>query len=933
MRGLDQPPIFVIQGVRGNQKSELLDHFLFTYKKRGSWRNAEDTDAKVDFFSIDPEPEAIFTSIAQQLAARRLRLLRFPRFERIQALLREERRRAGIASPTHATAVENDNDWLLTAGVGVVKIATDASIPAPSPSLLRYASKLRRAACRKVPLTKAARWTKRFEQALPGRLESPDSPRRRIEMLREGLGSAIVEDLRQATRRKVLPVGQVAIFIDGYHRVERSSQPELVAEFAKQLGESEARVMVVVACREQEHWSALAEAQPDHKHFDTMETSARIQIHHLQPIAYPDRIRSLVRDEVHPDLAPDLARRSMGVPLMVKLLGAAFGRDTGIGLHRYRSLLAALPQPEEGAEFKFDDAWFERFSRTIVSDVVRDIDREMLLHLRAAATQRNFDRGLLAELLGDRFSERCFEELVRSDFVGTPRPSLLLGAERSYRVRSFVRDALAADTSEAVAVERWHQRAADHFEQKMGDAPDQEAAFRFQTEALFHQLFTEPENAKSSLFRRFESHLLASRTDRCEALLRIALDFDRSDPHWRATVLTHAGKMYMARGRHPLAEERLKEAKALVSLDEDDSWLAVTIALALAKCYRLQERLDEARAEWAALRRRARVHPVVEFQATWSDSLEQAYRGNLSAASDLVEEAARQLEALLDPARAQESERAAEAFGLASLPRKGVHIVRHEADIARRAGDYALSAARTEEALAGYRHHPEDGIEAFAELNRVHVLRQDGKIEESAMLAKDLHGHFLAPRTENLRGAAEALRCLAHAQLCGSEPERARPALDALVNVDPRLYPRARRFGLFGLGELERLLGALGEARVLYRRSEEECRKNNHFEYSYAGLGMIELDRIECPQRVPGEIRQLLNQPGVKEHPILPFYAGLIGIRTHGYAAPWSAMAEAAAARIVRAPGDEGWEAALLERTRTAVESGAELPSLAFNVP
>ena len=78
----------------------------------------------------------------------------------------------------------------------------------------------------------------------------------------------------------------------------------------------------------------------------------------------------------------------------------------------------------------------------------------------------------------------------------------------------------------------------------------------------------------------FGEELLTGRTDRCETLLRVALSYDWTEKRWRAIVLAHAGKMYLARDRYQLAEERLREAGQLVSLDGRTD-IAVSIALAL----------------------------------------------------------------------------------------------------------------------------------------------------------------------------------------------------------------------------------------------------------------------------------------------------------------------------------------------------------------
>jgi hypothetical protein len=925
LRKKDCPPVFVMQGARGSEKSELVDHMRFTFSKRTAWQVAEDKDAKIDFWALDPEPEPTFASIARQLTDDRSlsRPLRLPRLNRLQHLLAREQERAG-AAPIKASAIDDDRNWLATTGVGIVNLAAHTSIPAP-PKSPAFARALR-TAWWKVSLTRAGRWARKVERGLPHPLESPDSRRRRIELLEEGLAQATAEDLRRATRRLLLPVSEVALFIDGYHRVERSAQPRFLLEFAELLATARARVVLVVACREQKLWSELAQSQADYKSYGTLEVSERVQIHHLQPVGWSARIRSLYKDGVPPALAPELAELSLGMPVMLNLLGAAFG-DNERSSRRARDLLAELPRGDRA-----DEQWTEQFSRTVAKDLVRCLPEKLELHLRAAAAQRNFNRKLLEEVLGENFWEACYEELVDSELVGTPRPSLLLDDSETYRVRSFVRDALAADPSESGAVDRWHRRAAAYFEERAKGSSDPDLSFRLESEALFHQLFSEPETAKPELFRRFQRYLLASRTDHCEALLRVALDFDHSPSRWRATVLAHAGKMYLARNLHPLAEERLLEAKRLVSLDDAEIELGITIHLSLAKCYRLQERFADARRELAALGARADVHPVVEFQRTWSESLEAKDEGRLLAARELAEQCEELLEQLLDPDRATDSAWAAEAFGLAPLPRKRFHIKRHLADVARRGGDYVLSAEHLALARAGYESDPEDGILEHADLIRAHVLRAEGEYEASFELSQKLYESFTSPSLEDLRGAAEAGRCMAHARLCGPDPKRAEEILKELSETDPRLYPRAPRFGHFGLGELRRLQGDLGQARRLYQ-SCEDLSGPAQFESCYARLATIEIDRLERLARVEGALRQLLTRPGAVEQPAIPFYAALIRLRAFGLDPITLGEALGAAEEFVHRPGGRNWTLQQLEQHIQAIESGGELPSLVFNLP
>ena len=222
-------------------------------------------------------------------------------------------------------------------------------------------------------------------------MDGPASLCQRMEILQNGLAEATAEDFRHATRRRLLPISEIAVFIDGYHRVERSAEPDFIVSFAKRLAELGAlRVVLVVACREQERWTKLADAQPDCEDFGIMKVSRRVQIHHLQPIGWADRVHALQRYGAPPSLVNRLADLSAGVPLALSMLGAAFG---AVGPARQRSqlLLDELPDP-----VRADGAWFERFTRVMAREMLAGLDRDLKLHLRAAATQRNFDRPLIA---------------------------------------------------------------------------------------------------------------------------------------------------------------------------------------------------------------------------------------------------------------------------------------------------------------------------------------------------------------------------------------------------------------------------------------------------------------------------------------------------------------------------------------------------------
>lgn len=927
VRKLDHPPVLVVQGVRGSKKSELLDHMRRSFTLRRSWYRAEEVDAKVDFFAISPEPEPTFASIDTQLRSNGswVRRLHLPRFRRMQALLSEEQG-GRSAMPVHSGAAENDLAWLEAMGQPIPSIVVQRRADDLS-SWGRATRYVREIWWRHSP-GRAARWMREFTDRLPDPMAGPGSLRRRLEMLQTGLGVATAEDLRRATRRFVLPVSEVALFFDGYHRVERTDQPNFVVEFAEAVAESKARVLMVVACRRQAEWSKMAEAQPDCEEYGPMTICERVQIHRLEPLAWGDRIYALRKYGVPASLVHDLAEFSAGMPIALGLLGEAFGTVDG-GDSRHRALLQRLPL-QTGPE----DEWFETLSRTLVNEMLAGLGRDEELHLQAAASQRNFDRDLLARLLGDRFSDACFKWLITSEFVGTPRPSSVLRTTESYRVRSFVREIFATTVSNHGEVEDWHQRSAQYLSDGAARASDPDLEFQLEAEALYHRLFTEPELAKSELFQWFNAQLHASRTDRCETLLWIGLRYNWADPAWRATVLTHAGKMYLARNQNELAMQRLLEAKATVELDGSDPSLRAPIALALARCYLLEERFLESREEFAWLGDRESQHPVVRFQCLWAECREERDSGELTASRELTDEAKALLEELLDGSRVTDSISVAKSLGLGSLPRKRAHIVRHEAELARRLGDYVTSEAKVDDAHQRYSVDPEEGIEGYTNLVRAHNRRHEGAFDDSIELAFEIYDGFMRQEPRDLRGAGWALRCLAQAHLCAADPEAALSALDEIMKIDPLVFPQALPFGLFGKATLERHRGNYGQARKLLRQADQEQRGRaaTYWRFHHR-IERIELDRIQSPLLADREIRALLNQPRVEEHPTLQFSAALLGVRTLGREGAYVETAERSADRIRCGSRAGSWEVDTLSATLAEIDAGREPPPLILNLP
>jgi hypothetical protein len=931
LRKLDQPPVIVLEGFRGHAKSQLIDYLLYSFGRRGAWRMAHDVKAKIDFVAVNPDPASTFASLSNQLSkdSSLLRALRSPRLDRLRVHLAREQT-PGAVGPVDTSAAAQDRQWFMNAGGRIA--STLSQVPIPALSRTAGPGRWLRDLWWLCSPTKAGRWVRAYLRQLPDRGDAPTSLNDRLDILLDGLGAALAADLQRATRRHILPIHQVAIFVDSYQNVERSARPGYVVDFANLVAEMGARVVITVACRNQQRWTRLAEAQDDFRDYDVLKTSSRVHIHHLQPLAWSDRIQALQKYEVPPEQVGICAEKSAGMPVGLEMLGALFGRRN-LATRRVEDLLADVPDPH-----RVDQEWFDRFSAKIAGELVFELDRDLELHLRAAASVRNFDEQLLKRLLGSSFSDRLYRELVESTFVGTPRPAPILGTDASYRVRSSVRKILADDGSERTKVELWHQRAHDYFSHRAPKASDPDLRFQLEVEALFHRLFSEPETARKELFDRFEKQLLANRTGACETLLRAALDYDNSDPRWRARILAHAGQMYLARDQPVLAGERLREAKQLVSLDDaEDSDLAVSIVLGLAKCYRVQDDHARVREEFDLLTTQSNVHPLVAFQSKWTQALIAKGAGEIELASSQAAQARALLNDLLDSPDADDHAAMAHRLGMGPLRLKRGHLARHEADVARYAGDYVTSLAKVAEAQALYRGDPasEDGIEDYTVLPLANVLRLEGSTEEAIALSRRILDRFLERTPQDRRGAGQAQRALAHALLCSSDPEQARPLLEELAEMDSAIYPSGLPFGQFGLGELARLAGDIDAAYAHYRESAEwrVGALRGHFQRYYAWIGLAILDQIARPQDVEKRVVRLLSQPGVIEHPSLDFHAQLLRLRAYGPDDRLVEAARRAASRFVRRPEDRNWEGRLLDANLAALEAGRPLPPIVLNLP
>ena len=586
-----------------------------------------------------------------------------------------------------------------------------------------------------------------------------------------------------------------------------------------------------------------------------------------------------------------------------------------------------------------DDGWVDEFCRILAPEPSSGLPDEVELHARAAATLRSFDRALLSEVMGERFSGRAFRELTHTPLVVSPRPSGLLDTGEAYRVRSFLRAFWRRQPDDREQVDRWHKTAMGHFEGLADSTPDEEHAFALHAEALFHRLCLDRESAAAELQRRFFDELERGRLDRCETLIEVARDLGAEDRAWLAEIEEMACRTYHGDGRYELAAEAFAKAKQLASDTSQSTDAALRAAQGLATCLRLLGRLTEAGGEASWVLERADGNLAARFQAVWTDSLVERELGRLERAQERAADARRLLDPLLR-ARNGDAE-AAGLLGIGHLKRKPAHLLRHEAEIARRAGRYRTSARFLENAVSAYRRDPEPEAEALLEVVRAHLLRLEGDAARAIKRATRARAVLDRDEVGKPRSRIIALRCLVQAELVGSRPHDARALLQTLAELNLRESPRSVTLAHYGLGELDRLGGELSSARAHYRLARSATVGAEVFEHVYGLLGLVEVERQGKRVDQACNLIDSIDAETYAEHPLLSFWIALLGARAHAGRPSRAArrhtrrLLEQAAATLERfelrggrhQPHDD------YARTRAAIDAGEPLQPVRLLLP
>jgi hypothetical protein len=629
VRREEHPPVFIIEGVPLDGKTELLGRMRETYRHRFAYLFRQVTDARLDFTPPkSAEAEAGLEILRRQLHSRDSfwRPAPTPRFDLMRAQLHAHRINVGEQEPAHRAVA--DFQWALDTGSAIYTSLQSGGVPLVKPSLKAGPIRWIRQFRVRAGIGPAAKWVKEYRESLPEAEALGRDDATVTRAIERALTVAMAADLARATRRKLGRLQQIAIFIDAYHRVEKSSNPFWLVQLADDLRATNAAVVLVVASRKQRHLTARMKEEPDYESHGVFDTSSGFELHRLQPLEYLERVYELAKYRVPETHEEDLANAAFGHPLALRLLGMAFGQAKGERVDylapRIQEALRKFPRDKSAVD------WFERFCDAIAPYLFDELDSNAQWYAHAAAATRGFDRPLLAQMIGKSFRGDSFNELVETPLVEAPRPNTLLAEKEGYRMRDFARQLLHDDSAATEARLTWHRRAAEYFHEltKKSDT-DPERQFALRVEELYHRSYIEvrqPEgntdDAESRLAQALMAEQTARRFDHCELLLKCADDMYWLPDESRARRLALAGRIYLASDRYDIAEERLREALRLAEQRRLPDALLFGIRQSIVKSLHYRGRYEEARTELRALLREVGDSiPVIVFHGVWYDSL------------------------------------------------------------------------------------------------------------------------------------------------------------------------------------------------------------------------------------------------------------------------------------------------------------------------
>ena len=925
------PPVLVFEGPRGIGKSDLLNRCQRTLRERDSSRFAEEVVASVNLTTDSRDPVSFFVELRRQLHkdSSLFRRASTPRFDAMLSRLERESGRSRFRPPSALSAGVLGT---VDAGATYASQVTFGAPPPVKPSLLW---RLRRVLVRLAKRWWGAPSTRWLSDYMRHRVPDPASPGSPsgpfMDALYRGLGDAMAADIAAMhVRRWWLKVSKVTVFVYAYDQVESQPRERFLADFARRAREVRAPLFLVVGCRSQRLWSAMLERDGDARDYGAFRAGAAVEIYPLGPLTPEQGILELDGMRVPAHLCALLAELSQGLPLALRLFGEIFGgADAPVVREDWqRSLLERIPK----LDGEIDDGWVKAFCTEVAPAVLEGLTPETRRHVLAAAALRTFDRPFLAEVLGESFSGASYEELIAGPLTHAARPSRALGAEQSFRVRSFVRDFLAASDGEREALRRWHARAVAHLQRLQEEAPSDRKA-ELQADVIYHRFTFEPDVAAQLLQAEWAAAYQAGRLGLCEQLVDAAHDAARYSRSHAAGILALAGRLHLGAGAYALAESRLRQAADLAPPADRDTQASVQLALATA--LRRQYRHHEARQHLAQLERIAGGDPVLAFHVPWSKSLIAKGQGDLNGAVQLSAQASRALTAALD-ALGEQAEARTARLGVAPLAHRDADLARHDADVARRAGRWEQCRDRLEHAARGYADQGNVLGSTFTDVVRSRLLRMEGRVQEAFALVEASIRTLSQPESNDVVGALLGARNAAQACLQLEDLDAAEAHARALLEARAPVYPPGRVIGHYVLGEVARLRGDAATARA---RHEEALSgggaPGDLFERHYVRLALAELDRAAGDaDAVAGVVRALTEIDAVRAHPTLLFWACLTGARSAGdpaRRAEWLDRAGTAIADLARHDGAVLPEALALNAHR-ALDGGSP-PPLIMSLP
>lgn len=932
LRRWDAPPVLVIEGVRGAGKSDLVARLQFGFRRRWAWRVGREADVLLKVGTALSAPESALTKLRKLLRRESswVRRIRTPRFLLVQAKLDRFRGREN----RQTEALGNEVERALRIGGAGAQAVTGLPVAA-APVLTRSILALRRLLVHVSP-SAACRWVRKnapdLDVGVYGQREGHVQQR-----LERCLIDAMAADLAQVTSRALFPLDKVVLFFDAYDSIEDSAAPSWLLELAERLREEKAKVMVVVTCRRQRVWTdAIRHEEP--AEYGPFRMTDRIEIHSLEGLDREERIYALAKFLVPAHLAPKLADISAGHPMSLHLLGAAYGGARPNLDQAEEELEKRHPPPPELTE-----EWVDEITTAVGEELIAHLRSEMLDHARAAATLRFFDRDLLAYVMEDAFRPKCFGDLTTSPLVELWQPSPLTdpSSKDTYRLRNFARLILERGDANAGLINTWHERAEQNFRERKRKrlTTAEQYTHLAGAEELFHRLARDRVSGENLLWSAFRAELEQRRFDRCEALLEIADDLHWIGDNWNAQRLMMSGRVCISLGDYELAERRLREASKHAPLEEGCGQIALSVAQSLSRCLRLQSRVGESREIARQIYEHAGEIPVMRFQAVWTGSLLDKEGGDLVRSAENAEEARGLLGQLLAEDARKKHSKSADEHGLGPLRLKPRHLDRHEADLARRSGDYVRAYEQLAKARDGERVKVEPHVQAYTTTVESHLLRLEGDLHGARSRGQKVLDHFAA-RPGDWRGLGQAQRAVGQAMLAGADPAEATEHFEELLAADPRIYPSGQAVARFGLGEIRRHQGDYPAARAAYM----ETREARVFERCYGALGLAELANMQGQHRLAADpLRLLSHDDSFQAHPVLAFWQALICARAgesvgggvDTAADPHLLRAQKAVGQIRRRTNGNGEdrELAAWRATEAALRNGEPMPPIVLNLP